>query len=173
MHHRIKNDFALNEADLSVRLFVGKEQLRSPQDDEALTGCLPWKMDINAHPDSGSLGAVSVPWIMGAKDPWLKILNSSSQKISKGLCNMLLKCSMESSRKKASQPLLSGWKQMRAFDIGSGGWGRHYCPKLPLSSKDGALVNTAEPTFLPCEGRVPKREPCDSVKGGSSEWRGV
>lgn len=42
IYHHVKNEFALNEARLQMRLFVRKGQkIRSRQDDEALMYCLP------------------------------------------------------------------------------------------------------------------------------------
>lgn len=83
-----------------------KEHLRS-QDDEALIGYLPWEMDINAYPDSGRLGAVSVPWITRAKDHWFKTSNLSSQEIFKSLCKVFLKWqqTIESVGKKANRSI--------------------------------------------------------------------
>lgn len=173
MYYYIRPEFALNEAHLQMRsLFVWKRQhIRSHQDNEALMCCLPWKMKIYAPPNSRSLGAVSGPWIMRAKDHCLKISNLSSQKIPKDLCNTFLKHRQTiESTGKANQPLLSGWKQISAFRtlaavVGIG----IYCSKFPFFLKDFVLTNPVEPIFLPCEGRIPRRYPSDSIKSGSSK----
>ena len=49
-HRCIKNNFALNEAELPLRLFVRNGIPQSPQDDEALIGCSPWEMGSNTQP---------------------------------------------------------------------------------------------------------------------------
>lgn len=138
-------------------------------------GCLPWKMDIGAHPKSRRRGAVSVPWSMTAKDRCWKTSNVSSQKISKGLCNMFLKWrkSIESMGKEANQPLLSGWKEISGLrTLAVVAESSIYYSKFLFSLKDGVLMNSAEPTFLPCEGRILKRQPSDSIKSGWSKSKG-
>jgi len=45
------------------------------------------------------------------------------------------------------------------------------CSKCPLSGKESVIMNSVELTFFPCEGKIAKRYPGDSVKRGSSKSR--
>lgn len=152
----------------------GKEHLRS-QDDEALSRVFTVENGYRRSPQVKEAGAVSVPWSMTAKDRCWKTSNVSSQKISKGLCNMFLKWrkSIESMGKEANQPLLSGWKEISALrTLAVVAESSIYYSKFLFSLKDGVLMNSAEPSFLPCEGRILKRQPSDSIKSGWSKSKG-